>query len=142
MNSNRSASLVAAMFVGLLASPAFAAVNAPPETGPRPEAAGGAARPAAAPLGSLAAFRAIAADTLKLVKEGDLKAAKRRITDLETAWDDAEEHLKPMSPQTWTAVDRGIDRALASLRSTPQDVAACEAALQKLIAKIDSIDKK
>ena len=92
----------------------------------------------AAGLGDLSAYRTIAVDTLAIVQRGDLKAARSRITDLETAWDQAEEQLQPRSPADWTAVDKAIDRALAQLRSGQPDAAGCIQALETLIAKIDS----
>lgn len=43
-----------------------------------------------APLGDLTTYSRIASDTLALVQRSDLAAAKARIKNLETAWDDAE----------------------------------------------------
>ncbi len=91
-----------------------------------------------APLGDLSPFSRIASDSLVLVQRGDLQGAKARIKDLETAWDKAEEKMRPMSPDDWTAVDKSIDRALAQLRAGKPDAAACEATLRSLIAKMDS----
>ncbi|SDI18836.1 protein translocase subunit SecF [Pseudomonas panipatensis] len=89
-------------------------------------------------LGDLSAFRRIGSDTLALVASGDLSAARKRITDLETAWDQAEETLKPRNPEDWTSLDKSIDRALAQLRSGKPDANACKDALDTLLAKIDS----
>ncbi|MCP1445460.1 preprotein translocase SecF subunit [Pseudomonas sp. GGS8] len=89
-------------------------------------------------LGDLSSFRTITVDTARLVDTGDLKAAKARITDLETAWDQAEETLRPKSPASWTSVDKSIDRALSQLRSGKPDPKACADALKTLLAKLDS----
>jgi preprotein translocase SecF subunit len=93
---------------------------------------------AAGSLGDLSSFRVITVDTSRLVEAGDLKAARARITDLETAWDQAEETLQPKSPADWTSVDKSIDRALSQLRSGKPDPAACATALQTLLAKLDN----
>ncbi|MHC8333650.1 protein translocase subunit SecF [Pseudomonas sp. LB3P25] len=89
-------------------------------------------------LGDLSSYRQITVDTARLVETGDLKAAKARITDLETAWDQAEENLQPKSPADWTSVDKSIDRALSQLRSGTPDPAACAEALKTLLAKLDT----
>ena len=96
----------------------------------------------AAPLGDLSPFQLIAEDTLRIVKAGDLRAAKTRIRDLEAAWDRAEGRLKPMSHDSWKAVDKAIDRALTQLRSGKPDSAECIAALDALIAKCKSFSKE
>ena len=93
------------------------------------------------PLGDLSPFAKIASDSLALVQRGDLQGAKVRIKDLETAWDEAEERMQPMSPEDWTAVDKSIDRVLAQLRSGNPDATACDAALRTLIAKLSSLEK-
>jgi uncharacterized membrane-anchored protein len=101
--------------------------SGPPKA--RPVAAAGAT------LGDLSPFRTIAEECLALVKKGDLAKAKARITDLETAWDEAEERLQPLAPDDWTNVDESIDRALANLRAGNPDAGACATALTTLIAK-------
>ena len=93
------------------------------------------------PLGDLTAYEKIGSDTLKLVEKGDFKAAKNRIKDLETAWDEAEEKMRPMSPEDWTAVDKSIDRALATVRSGQPDQKECVTALKALIAKLSIMEK-
>ena len=61
------------------------------------------------------------------------------MTDLETAWDKAEEKLQPMSPDNWTAVDKSIDRALANVRTGQPDQTECITALKALISKLTSL---
>jgi len=94
------------------------------------------------PLGDLSVFRQIAEDTLGLVRKSDLPGAKSRITDLESAWDKAEERLKPVNFGAWTSADKSIDRALRQLRSARLDGGACCASLETLIAKFYALDKK
>ncbi len=93
------------------------------------------------PLGDLSLFSPIASESLVLAQRGDLKGAKARMKDLETAWDEAEERLQPLSPEDWTLVDKSIDRALAKVRAKEPDQEACVAALQALVTKFSTMNK-
>ncbi len=84
------------------------------------------------PLGDLNYFKTLTDDTLALVLAGKWPKAKTRVTDLETAWDDAEASLKPMNPAKWHEMDGAIDHVLKQLRATQSDAARCTAALQAL----------
>ena len=123
-----TAALVAAGLAQTLAGPAIAAPAAQ-------------LRLALSSLGDLTPYRTIAADALKIVDTGNLQAAKTRIKDLETAWDDAEAGMKPKDRTTWSAIDTSIDAALAALRSDAPKQTQCAATLKVLIAKMDDVGK-
>lgn len=90
-------------------------------------------------LGNLAKFRTIATDASALLETGDIAAAKLRLKDLETSWDEAEAGLKPRAAAAWHEVDKAIDRTLTAIRSTSPNLEACKAAIKGLIAVMDRV---
>jgi len=91
---------------------------------------------ATSPLGDMSVFTTITQDTLGLLTAGQQAAATTRITDLESAWDNAQATLKRRNPDEWTAVDDNIDTVLRELRSTSPNPTTETAALQALLTQI------
>ena len=82
-------------------------------------------------LGDLTAMIAIITDVKAIAATGDFAKAKTRITDFETAWDDAEPTLHPLNPEAWGVVDSAADHALKALRAgTPDDVTVTASLLE------------
>ncbi|MDB5531689.1 MAG: hypothetical protein JWO28_4 [Hyphomicrobiales bacterium] len=88
-------------------------------------------------LGDLSSMKSIVIETQDMVGKGNLVAAKSRITDFETAWDNAESDLRKRSQRKWNAVDEAADRALDAIRSNaaPESV---RTALIALVAQLDN----
>lgn len=69
-------------------------------------------------LGDLSSFKAIIADVQGLAAKGDLTAASKRITDYETAWDQAETAIRPLNQDFWNNIDAASDAALKAVRQS------------------------
>lgn len=92
-------------------------------------------------LGDLSAFKAIIADVEALVEKGDMGGAAKRITDWETAWDQAETAVRPLNQTQWGNIDQASDGALSAVRKTNPDQAAAKAALATLMATLNDPSK-
>ena len=88
-------------------------------------------------LGDLSAMRTIVADTQALVAANDLAGAKAKITDYETAWDNAAGDLRAKSATKWDAIDTASDGAIEALRADSPP-ATSDAALTALLAQLDN----
>ena len=91
------------------------------------------ANPVVTALGDMSKFDVIAQETLTMLQAGQQTQATAHITDLETAWDQAQAVLKHRDSKTWTVVDTQIDAVLRALRSSKPDVATEEKALTDLL---------
>lgn len=89
-----------------------------------------------APLGDLSAMSAIVLDVVDIIDTGDLGAAEKRATDLETAWDDAEPTLRPMNEAAWGNIDRAADALFHALRQKALDAAKAKSAGVALLAAL------
>ena len=94
---------------------------------------------AKAPLGDLSKFRVITVDTLKIAKTGDLKAAEKRITDMETAWDVSTNELQALDKINWRKLDLALDHVLFELRADKPTAALCAKTLKDMLKVIDSL---
>ena len=87
-------------------------------------------------LGDMSGFVTIITDVSAIAATGDFAAAKARITDFETAWDDAAGTLRPMNTLFWGNVDIAADAALDALRAGTPDAATVTATLADLSAEL------
>jgi hypothetical protein len=90
----------------------------------------------ASPLGDMTPFIVISQDTLAMLDAGKQAPATTRITDLESAWDNAQATLKRRNADEWHAVDDRIDVVLRELRSTSPNPASEKTALQALLSQM------
>lgn len=89
-------------------------------------------------LGDLSPMSAIIDDVTAIAKTGDFVKAETRITDFETAWDDAEPTMHPLNADAWGVVDSASDHALKALRKGTPDAANITATLAALTAALDN----
>ncbi len=95
-----------------------------------------------ASLGDLSPMKAIVADVQKIAATGDFAAASTRITDWETAWDDAEAGMRPLNPDAWGKIDAASDGALKSLRRGTPSADVVTPALDALMAALENPTSK
>jgi hypothetical protein len=88
------------------------------------------------PAADVTEFRTIVSDTLAKVQAGDQAGAVARITDLESAWDDAQDRLQPMDPTGWGYLDGKIDQALKAVRSPAADPTIEKQSLAELLTAL------
>lgn len=103
-----------------------------------PSVAAASAAVATDPLGDLSAMKKIISDVETIAATGDVAAAEQRITDFETAWDDAEPSLRPMDTNAWGNVDQAADHALKALRASTPVPADVTTTLATLAASLDN----
>ncbi len=88
------------------------------------------------PAASITGYRTIVKDTQGMVDSGDQAGAQKRITDLETAWDDDQGTLQKKDCQAWTYVDTQIDDVLTSVRASSPDQATEDQAMSALLTTL------
>lgn len=89
-------------------------------------------------LGDLSSFKTIIADVQALASKGDLGAAAKRITDYETAWDQAQTAIRPLNPNDWNNIDAASDAALKALRKPTPSAAEVGKTLAALNAVLNN----
>jgi hypothetical protein len=89
-------------------------------------------------LGDLSTFKTIVADTQVIAATGNFDAAERRITDLETLWDQNATALRQVDQAAWNSVDAAADEAFSALRAPAPDKASVETALSTLATTLDA----
>ena len=87
-------------------------------------------------LGDMQPFISIISDVQGIANKGDMVAAEKRITDFETAWDDAQKKLRPVNTTSWGNVDDAADSALGALRDKSPDPAKVKSTLADLMAEL------
>jgi hypothetical protein len=93
---------------------------------------------AAAALGDMAPFQTIVTDVQAIAATGDFTAAEVRITDFETAWDDAAGAMRPLDSTQWGNVDVAADAALDALRATTPTADEVTMTLASLMSELDN----
>ncbi|MFS8116065.1 hypothetical protein QD460_30500 [Rhizobium jaguaris] len=92
-------------------------------------------------LGDLSNFKTIIADVQALAEKGDMLGAAKRITDFETAWDQAETAIRPLNQTQWGNVDTAADAALKAVRAPTPQVDKVKSMLANLMAELNDPNK-
>ena len=103
--------------------------------------AANSAEAATSGLGDLSNFKTIITDVQALVDKGDMQGASKRVTDWETAWDQAETAIRPLNQTQWGNIDQASDAALSAVRKASPDQSAAKAALATLMAELNDPNK-
>ncbi|NEJ95371.1 hypothetical protein [Rhizobium ruizarguesonis] len=91
-----------------------------------------------ASLGDLSSFKTIIVDVQTLASKGDLAGAAKRITDYETAWDQAETAIRPLNQKDWGNIDEASDAALKALRQSSPSADEVNKTLAALMAVLNN----
>lgn len=92
-------------------------------------------------LGDLSSFKTIIADVQALVAKGDMAGAAKRMTDWESAWDQAETAVRPMNQAQWGNIDQASDGALHAVREAKPAPDKVKAAVDTLMAELNDPSK-
>lgn len=92
-------------------------------------------------LGDLSNFKKIVGDVQALASMGDMVGAARRITDWESAWDQAETAIRPLNQSEWGNIDQASDGALGAVRASAPAPDKVKAALATLMAELNDPSK-
>ena len=89
-----------------------------------------------------AEFKKLTKATIEALDAGKKEKMIAKLTDLETAWDDKEDKLKPKDAATWMLIDKTLDKAISSLRSSKTDLPKGKATLEDLLKKLKLATKE
>ena len=92
-------------------------------------------------LGDMSAFKTIVGDAQALADKGDLPGASKRMTDWESAWDQAETAIRPLNQSQWGNIDEASDGALHAVRAATPAADKVKAALATLMAELNDPSK-
>jgi hypothetical protein len=92
-------------------------------------------------LGDLGNFKTIIADVQALIDKNDIPGAAKRITDFETAWDQAETAIRPLNQTQWGNIDQASDGALSAVRKSKPEQAEAKTAVATLMAELNDPSK-
>lgn len=99
------------------------------------------AEAAPAGLGDMSAFKTIVGDAQALADKGDMAATAKRMTDWESAWDQAAKAIRPLNQAQWGNIDAASDAALDAVRAAPPVPDAVKTALAALMAELNDPSK-
>ena len=89
-----------------------------------------------------AEFKTLTEATLAALAAGKKEEMVAKLTDLETAWDAKADVLTPKDATTWALLDKTLDKAISSLRSSKTDLTKGKAALEDLLKKLGQATKQ